>query len=67
MRCTCLVHLAAYGQAPGAADRRPGGAVGKIETWTTDAMASGLPELKRFCEGLERDRAAVVAAIELRW
>ena len=36
-------------------------------TWTTDAMASGLPELKRFCDGLERDRASVVAAIELPW
>ena len=38
-----------------------------FQTWTTDAMASGLPELKRFCDGLERDRAAVVAAIELPW
>ena len=38
-----------------------------FQTWTTDAMASGLPELKRFCDGLEWDRAAVVAAIELPW
>ncbi len=34
---------------------------------SADAIASGLPELKRFCEGLERDKAAVLAAIQLPW
>lgn len=38
-----------------------------FQTWSADAIASGLPEMKRFCEGLERDRAAVLAAIELPW
>jgi transposase len=38
-----------------------------FQAWSSDAIASGLPELKRFCNGLERDRAAVVAAVELPW
>jgi transposase len=38
-----------------------------LSTWSAAAAASGLPELKRFCTGLERDRAAVIAAIELPW
>jgi transposase len=38
-----------------------------FETWREEARASGLPELKRFCDGLERDGAAVLAAIELPW
>lgn len=38
-----------------------------LQKWSADAIASGLPEMKRFCEGLERDRAAVLAAIQLPW
>lgn len=38
-----------------------------LQKWSADAIASGLLEMKRFCEGLERDRAAVLAAIELPW
>jgi transposase len=38
-----------------------------FRAWSADTIASGFPELKRFCDGLERDRAAVLAAIELPW
>jgi transposase len=35
--------------------------------WMDHAIASGLPEMKRFCDGLQRDHAAVLAAIRLHW
>jgi transposase len=35
--------------------------------WTSDAIASGLPEMKRFGETLLRDQSAIRAAIRLRW
>ena len=38
-----------------------------LPTWTDHAVASGLPEMKRFCETLLRDQSAVRAAIRLPW
>ena len=38
-----------------------------LQEWSTTAAASGLPALQRFCDGLERDNAAVIAAIQLLW
>jgi transposase len=38
-----------------------------LQKWSADAIASGLPELSRFCDGLQRDKAAVTAALELPW
>jgi transposase len=44
-------------------ERKPEG----LQEWSTAATACGLPELQRFSEGLERDTAAVMAAIQLPW
>ncbi len=38
-----------------------------LPPWIEQAVASGLPEIKRFCEGLLRDEAAIRAAIRLPW
>jgi transposase len=38
-----------------------------LETWMATAIASGLPEIKRFCDGLTRDHAAVVRAVSMPW
>jgi transposase len=35
--------------------------------WREEALSSGLPELQRFITGLDRDEAAVKAALELPW
>jgi len=35
--------------------------------WMERATQSGIPEMKKFALGLERDRAAVVAALEYEW
>jgi hypothetical protein len=35
--------------------------------WIEQAGASGLPEIKRFCDGLLRDETAIRAAIRLPW
>jgi transposase len=35
--------------------------------WRENALGSGLPELCSFVEGLDRDRKAVEAALELPW
>ena len=36
-----------------------------FDGWRTRATASAIPELENFCVGLERDKAAVVAALAL--
>jgi transposase len=38
-----------------------------LQPWIDRANASGLPAIKNFCNGLVRDRAAVTAAISLKW
>jgi hypothetical protein len=35
--------------------------------WLERATQIGIPEMKKFALGLERDRAAVVAALEYEW
>jgi len=35
--------------------------------WMARVTKSGIPEMKKFALGLERDRAAVVAALEYEW
>ncbi len=35
--------------------------------WIAQALASGVPEIKRFCDGLLRDETAIRAAIRLPW
>ena len=44
-----------------ARERRPAA----LEQWLADADASGLPSLRRLAAGLERDKAAVLAAVAL--
>src|SRR5262245_11919114 len=36
-------------------------------SWMERTTQSGIPEMKKFALGLERDRAAVVAALEYEW
>jgi transposase len=38
-----------------------------LQPWIDRATASGFPAIKNFCDGLVRDRAAVTAAISLKW
>jgi transposase len=38
-----------------------------LPKWTDHAIASGLPEMKRFAETLLRDQSAILAAIRLPW
>jgi transposase len=38
-----------------------------LQPWIDQANASGFPAIKNFCDGLIRDRAAVTAAISLKW
>ena len=38
-----------------------------LQTWLTEARATGIPEISRFCDGLLRDAAAVTAAVVLPW
>lgn len=38
-----------------------------LQPWIDRAAASGVPAIKNFCDGLIRDRAAVTAAISLKW
>ena len=38
-----------------------------LQPWMDRANAAGLPAIKSFCDGLSRDRAAVMAAISLTW
>lgn len=38
-----------------------------LPIWTEHAVASGLPEMKRFCDTLRRDELAIRAAIRLPW
>jgi transposase len=38
-----------------------------LQPWIDRATASGFPAIKNFCDGLIRDRAAVTAAISLKW
>ncbi len=40
---------------------------GAFTSWMKRATQSGIPEMKKFALGLERDRAAVVAALEYEW
>jgi hypothetical protein len=42
-------------------ERRPD----ELDTWLQDAVATGLPEFCSFATGLQRDRAAIVAAVSL--
>jgi transposase len=39
----------------------------KLRAWMEEAMSSGLPELKSFVAGIERDYDAVHAALRLPW
>ncbi|NTU82552.1 MAG: transposase, partial [Chloroflexales bacterium] len=39
--------------------------IGKLDPWMLDAAASGIPEFQSFVTGLERDKAAVIAALTL--
>jgi len=38
-----------------------------LQPWIENAAATGLPEIKTFCDGLLRDVEAVKAAISMRW
>jgi transposase len=38
-----------------------------LQPWIENAAATGLPEIKTFCDGLLRDDEAVKAAISMRW
>lgn len=38
-----------------------------LNTWLAKSAASGIPELKRFVAGIQRDCDAVVAAVEQNW
>lgn len=38
-----------------------------LQPWMDRANAADLPAIKNFCDGLSRDRAAVMAAISLTW
>jgi transposase len=40
---------------------------GAFTNWMERVTQSGIPEMKKFALGLERDRAAVVAALEYEW
>jgi transposase len=40
---------------------------GAFAGWMKRATQSGIPEMKKFALGLDRDRAAVVAALEYEW
>jgi transposase len=40
---------------------------GAFTNWMERATESGIPEMKKFALGLERDRAAVGAALEYEW
>lgn len=44
-----------------------GGREEDLPKWTDHAIASGLPEMKRFGETLQRDQSAILAAIRLPW
>ena len=39
----------------------------KLRAWMEQAMSSGIPELKSFVAGIERDYDAVHAALRLPW
>ncbi len=39
----------------------------RLEEWLREARASGLAELRSFANGIERDKAAVVAGLTLSW
>jgi transposase len=36
-----------------------------LDAWLEDAVATGLPEFRTFVNGLQRDKAAIVAAVFL--
>ena len=38
-----------------------------FSAWRETALSSALPELQRFITGLDRDEAAVMAALTLPW
>ncbi len=38
-----------------------------LQPWIDKASALGFPAIKSFCDGLARDRDAVIAAIALKW
>jgi transposase len=40
---------------------------GTLDAWMATAAAAAIPELRSFTAGLERDRAAVMAAMSLPW
>ncbi len=39
----------------------------RLDAWLTDAATSGIPEFRRFADGIVRDKDAVLAAIRLAW
>ena len=38
-----------------------------LKSWLARAVASDIPELKRFVTGVQRDHEAVIAAVEQHW
>jgi transposase len=40
---------------------------GAFSSWMERVTQSGIPEMKNFALGLDRDRAALVAALEYEW
>jgi transposase len=44
-------------------ERRPDA----LESWMTEALGSGMPDLRSFVGGLARDKAAVVAGLSCEW
>ena len=41
--------------------------VAMLEGWLTAAQASTVPELRSLANGIERDKAAVIAGLTLPW
>ena len=39
----------------------------ELDAWIESAKTSGLPDLTSFAKGLEKNRAEVVAALEVEW
>jgi transposase len=39
----------------------------QLQSWLEEAFSSGIAELQGFVRGIERDRAAVEAALSLPW
>jgi transposase len=61
---TALTHLTSeFAQLPTRAQTNDT----RLTQWTTRARTAVLPRLHTFCNGLELDRAAVIASLTLAW